>query len=269
MRFHAVAVAVAVALGGAFLAQRPASGVAPRSAAAATTPVLVELFTSEGCSDCPPADAVLARLIAEQPIAGAEVIGLSEHVDYWDRLGWKDRFSSAALTNRQQVYGSQFNLESVYTPQMVVDGRAQFVGSDARAARTAIERAVASPHATVALTLDTASDRAVAAAVTVAGVPKPGKGDRADVHVAVIEDQLSTQVMRGENRGRTLAHTAVVRSMTAIGQVTPEGRASAHAEIPINAEWRRDQLKIVAFVKEQRGRAILASASVPLQTAAR
>jgi len=115
-----------------------AAARADATRAAQPTAVLVELFTSEGCSDCPPADVVLARLVAEQPIAGAEVIALGEHVDYWDRLGWKDRFSSAALTNRQQVYAARFNLDSVYTPQMVVDGRAQFVGSDGHAARTDI-----------------------------------------------------------------------------------------------------------------------------------
>src|SRR5438309_4363112 len=127
------AVALAIASGGVH-------------AAPAATPVLVELFTSEGCSDCPPADALLEKLIATQPIAGAEVIGLGQHVDYWDQQGWKDRFSSAALTNRQHVYGASFALESVYTPQMIVDGRAQFVGSDGNAARKAIERAIASPH---------------------------------------------------------------------------------------------------------------------------
>src|ERR1700730_14496258 len=108
--------------------------------AAPPTPGIVQLFTSEGCSDCPPADTLLEKLIGTQPIAGAEIIGLGQHVDYWDRLGWKDRFSSAALTNRQQLYQTRFGTESIYTPQMVVDGRAEFVGSDASAARKAIEK---------------------------------------------------------------------------------------------------------------------------------
>src|SRR5215467_2770408 len=94
--------------------------------AAQSTPVLVELFTSEGCSDCPPADTLLQKLI-EAPPPGAMVVGLGQHVDYWDRLGWKDRFSSAALTERQRVYADRFRNESIYTPQMIVDGRAEFV----------------------------------------------------------------------------------------------------------------------------------------------
>ena len=241
-------------------------GAVPAVHAAGRTPVLVELFTSEGCSDCPPADTVLARLVAEQPIAGAEVIALGEHVDYWDRLGWTDRFSSAALTNRQQTYGAHFNLDSVYTPQMIVDGRAQLVGSDAAAARRAIERAAAGDHASVTVRVDSESDRAIAVTVTVAGAQHRGRDDRADVQVAITEDALVTEVKRGENHGRTLTHAAVVRSMTTIGQVAADGAATARAEIPLGADWRRDRLKTVAFVQERRGRAILASGSALLQT---
>jgi len=231
-------------------------------------PVIVELFTSEGCSSCPPADALLQRLADVSGASGPEIIALGEHVDYWDQLGWKDRFSSALLTNRQRTYGARFNIDSVYTPQMVVDGRSQFVGSDAAAARRAIERAVAAVHATIALRIESASDRAIAVSVSASDVPRPGHGDRADMQVAITEDAVVSEVKRGENRGRTLTHAAVVRSMTTIGQVA-EGTATARAEIPLGADWRRDRLKAVAFVQEQRGRAILASAVVPLQTAPR
>src|SRR5437667_3319533 len=174
-----------------------------RSGQASSTPVLVELFTSEGCSDCPPADAVLEKLIVMQPVAGADVIGLGQHVDYWDQLGWKDRFSSAALTNRQHVYGASFALESVYTPQMIVDGRAQFVGSDGNAARKAIERAIASPHGVVAIDVgrpfegrQNGDAKSVALQVSVRDLPSVGRADRADIIVAMTEDHLRSNVTR-------------------------------------------------------------------------
>ncbi len=108
------------------------------------TPVLVELFTSEGCSSCPPADALLMKLEAGQPIDGVEIIALGEHVDYWDQLGWHDRFSSRQYTQRQNGYGNRFSLQGVYTPQMVVDGTQEFVGNDANRATRAINQAAKS-----------------------------------------------------------------------------------------------------------------------------
>src|SRR5579859_6872600 len=114
-------------------------------------PVIVELFTSEGCSSCPPADALLARLDQEQRIGNAEIIALEEHVDYWDQLGWRDPFSGRQWTERQQDYAAVFRNDGVYTPQMVVDGRAEFVGSSQSRARSAIAEAVREPKAEVTL----------------------------------------------------------------------------------------------------------------------
>ena len=242
-------------------------GAGPR--AAEPTPVLVELFTSEGCSDCPPADTVLQTLIDASPVAGARVIGLGQHVDYWDRLGWKDRFSSAALTDRQRAYANRFASESIYTPQMVVDGRAEFVGSDATAARRALERALKAMHGVVEIDVQAAGAATrVPVTVVVRDLPPVDRGDRADILVAVTEDRLRSSVTRGENNGKLLRHAAVVRSMATIGEATATG-GEARAEIPVASDWQRDNLNIVAFVQARRSRAVLASAAVPLAAGAR
>jgi hypothetical protein len=234
--------------------------------AASPTPILVELFTSEGCSDCPPADAVLQKLIETQPVGGAEIIGLGQHVDYWDHQGWKDRFSSAALTNRQQAYATRFRNESIYTPQMVVDGRLEFVGSDAAAARRAIERSLPTMHGAVRITVETMTADRVGVSVSVSDLPAPARGDRADIIVAITEDQLRSDVKRGENHGRVLTHAAVVRYMATIGEAAT---TPAQATIPLAADWQRDHLKVIAFVQELHSRGVLGAASVSLQNARR
>lgn len=229
-------------------------------------PVLVELFTSEGCSSCPAADALLQRLVDSQPAGGAQIIALGEHVDYWDHQGWKDRFASPALTERQRVYAARFRTESIYTPQMVVDGRAEFVGSDASAARREIERAQTTTHGVVRIAAEPATNGTPSAfhvVVNVADLPVVTRGDHADILVAVTEDQLRSDVKRGENHGRVLAHAAVVRQLTTIAEATGAS-ASARVEVTPAPDWRREHLKIVAFVQERRSRAILAAAATPL-----
>jgi hypothetical protein len=264
----AVVLALAVSFSGARAAEGPvlSSVEGPAlSSVEGPTPIIVELFTSEGCSDCPPADTLLEKLVATQPIAGAEIIGLGQHVDYWDRLGWKDRFSSAALTGRQQGYQTRFGTESIYTPQMVVDGRVEFVGSDAPAARKAIEKTLALPHGRVRIDLANAAVR-----VAVSDLPPLPRGDRADIILMVTERGLTTDVKRGENHGKVLAHAPVVRYLATIGHIpdgTNAGTASA-GDLALAPDWRRDRLAVVAFVQQQHGRAILASASAPLKIAA-
>jgi hypothetical protein len=234
-----------------------ANGSAPVSRAA--VPVLVELFTSEGCSSCPPADRLFAQMIASQPANGAVIVGLGEHVDYWDRLGWKDRFSSASFTSRQQLYADRLRLDSVYTPQMVVDGQAAFVGSDAAAARRTIAAAAGRPHGTIAMTIERAERDHAAVSLTVGELPPVTAGDRADVLVAVTEDQLRTEVKRGENQGRTLTHAFVVRDLQTAG--TAALGAAVRLDMKLAGEWRRDALSIVGFVQERRTRRILATAT--------
>jgi len=230
---------------------------------ASPTPILVELFTSEGCSSCPPADRLLQRMIAEQPWPDVQVVGLAHHVDYWDRLGWRDRFSSAVLTARQQRYGEALHLESVYTPQMVADGRFQFVGSDTKAGRRALESALAQPHGSVMVSAQ-AADPNVTVAVSVDSLPFPRR-DRADILVAVAEDGLQTNVRAGENAGRTLIHAAVVRRLVTIGEATG-AQPAAHGTIRLDREWQRDRLRIVAFVQERSSRHILATGQTTLES---
>ena len=219
--------------------------------APAGTPVLVELFTSEGCSSCPPADLLLARLAAEQPVSGALVVPIALHVDYWNRLGWDDPFSSAAFTQRQAAYAARFgNGGRVYTPQMIVDGRAEFVGSDERAARRAIQAAARESHAFVRVLPDDTG-----AAVSVAGAAAG-----ADVNLAVVADGLASDVTRGENAGKRLVHAAVARDLVAAGRVDTAGRF--HASVPVSSG--RGARRVFAFVQDRATGRVL-GVSVPVE----
>jgi len=193
----------------------------PKPVAAAGSepaPVLVELFTSEGCSSCPPADALLARLDATQPVAGARVIVLSEHVTYWNSLGWRDPFSSDAMTERQHQYADRFGLSDVYTPQAVVDGAAELVGSDAGAMVRAVTKAAAAAKTPISI------ENAEVAGGEVRFAVRGGDG-KAQLMAALAEDSAQSNVLRGENGGRTLKHVAVVRDLEAMGTGAADGRA--------------------------------------------
>ncbi|MCG3162128.1 MAG: hypothetical protein JMDDDDMK_03368 [Acidobacteria bacterium] len=232
------------------------------------SPVIVELFTSEGCSSCPPADAVLAQLQKDQPVAYAEVIALSEHVDYWNYIGWADPFSSAAFSARQESYAGAFGSERIYTPQMVVDGQLEFVGNSLSKAREAITTASQASKADVrieARTDDVKDNRAILLSVSVKGVPQISRGDVAETILAVTEDDLSSNVSRGENTGRRLAHTAVVREMRALGKVDgATGSFAGETTMMIADGWKRDDLRVVVFVQERAHRRVLGAASIKL-----
>lgn len=191
-----------------------ASLAAWQPAAPVRTPVVVELFTSEGCSSCPPADALLSKLAADQDVAGAEVIVLGFHVTYWDRLGWKDPFSLPLATDRQRQYSRVFGEDHVYTPQVVVDGREEMVGSDGDAIRNAVARLAKGPHTRISLEPHY-DERGVSARIVVLTLPA-GIKESLDLLFFVTEGQLSSQVKRGENANRLLKHDAVVRGMTKV-----------------------------------------------------
>ncbi|HKQ05836.1 MAG TPA: DUF1223 domain-containing protein [Blastocatellia bacterium] len=230
--------------------------------------VLVELFTSEGCSSCPPADELLAHLDQTQPINSAEVIALSEHVDYWNHLGWTDPFSSAQFSARQSEYASRFDRDDIYTPQMVVDGSEEFVGSNSSRARQAIEAAARAPKArlTLAFAADAkAASHDVPITVRVENVPEITKGDRAEIVLAISESGLRSSVARGENSGRRLSHTAVARTLAAVGALDARaGEFALTTTAHLDDKWQRDHLKIVVFIQERHSRRVLGVAALPL-----
>ncbi|MGO8670724.1 MAG: DUF1223 domain-containing protein [Capsulimonadaceae bacterium] len=231
----------------------PRAQAAPRP----RTPVLVELFTSEGCSDCPPADRVLAALQRDQPVPDATIIALAEHVDYWNNTAWTDRFSSGRYSERQQDYVRHFRLDSAYTPEMVVDGRREFVGSDEGAAREAVEAAAILPHANVSESVEGFADNEIRVRLTVKSLPPAGTGP-IDIFAAVTEDGLRSVVDGGENGGRTLTHEAVVRVLDPIGTISGP-TFEAETQIPVQPGWRPRSLHVVAFAQDRSTGAILGS----------
>jgi hypothetical protein len=233
MRLEIVVGAAALALsaaGGILTASSPRQTPQPNSPQAATShAVLVELFTSEGCSSCPPADDLLRKIDGKHTSDGTLIVGVSEHVTYWDHGGWKDPFDSDAITDRQNQYGGRFHLDSVYTPQMVVDGRVQFVGSDGKALLQAIGNPQAAPTATIKIVSTTIEGKALVAVVSVAGeLPKHG----ADLFTAVAQDETTRDVAAGENKGQTLVNAAVARTYAKAATVHAAGETTVHIPLP-------------------------------------
>lgn len=226
-------------------------------------PVIVELFTSEGCSSCPPADALLKALEVRQPVAGAEVIALEEHVDYWNQDGWEDPYSAAEWTVRQQEYVSRFKGKGPYTPQMIVDGEKEFVGNSARDAQETIRAAAQQQLANVSIAPDPAAKGDEQHfQVRVADMPGPGD-EKADIWLAVTEDGLQANVDAGENKGRTLQHGAVVRSLQKIGSTGSKsaGQFSADPQVKFKSSWKKENLRVVVFVQDKKSWRIVGAAS--------
>jgi len=210
-------------------------------------PVLVELFTSEGCSSCPPADALLERLDRSQPVSGAELIVLSEHVDYWNDIGWKDPFSSHEYSERQSAYAAQFGLGSIYTPQIVVDGHFELVGSDERRATQAIERATKVRKIPVSISLT--DERMTTVHIETGPLPPAIPAESASVFLAIADNSDESHVSRGENAGRTLKHVAVLRDLVPVGTVGRTDKFSRDVAVNLNKGNRRD-LRIMAIIQE-------------------
>jgi hypothetical protein len=245
-----IALAVVVLLGVAVVLTVSA---APDAKSLGPTPVVVELFTSQGCSSCPPADALL-RTFANDPQLRGKVIPLAFHVDYWDRLGWRDPFSSRAATQRQMAYVRSLHVNSAYTPQVVVNGAREMVGSNANAVGSAIEAASKQP---VASSLRITTSRA-ADSINVAV-----RGDVAqsglELIVALYEDDVTTNVGAGENGGRTLVNDGIVRQFVRVD--APRGAIDKTLTIRTQPGWRAEKLGVAAFLQDVTTMRIGAAAS--------
>jgi len=250
---------VALAGLGVGLAPCKETGVPP---AAEPKPVIVELFTSEGCSSCPSADILLGQLQRSQPVDGARIIALAQHVDYWNSLGWADPFSSPEFTRRQTAYTRKFQGHSPYTPQMVVDGRAEFVGSDRRRALESIADAARRPKARVVVR--SSPDGATAVQLEVGITELPSIDGGAVVMLALTEGGLTSKVTAGENVGRSLSHGSVVRSLEVIGELRDSEPLQLEPVIDLAKEWDKDNLRAVVFVQERKSRHIVGAGTTPL-----
>jgi hypothetical protein len=235
----------------------PAIGLG-QAAQANRTPVLVELFTSEGCSSCPPADALLAKLDQAQPINGAEIIVLGEHVDYWDGQGWHDRFSSHQYTERQNEYCGRLHVESSYTPQMIVDGTDQFVGNDAAHAVRAIQHAAQTPKIKLTLSQPVVDAQKVSASVS---SPAPMTTKKADLYAALLDPKDTTEVRGGENGGRRLQHVGVVRSLQRIGKLKDLGAGPVSFSLNAPADGKPSEMRVVVFAQESGQGTVLGAVS--------
>ncbi len=236
------------------------SGPSPTNPDPSRTPVLLELFTSEGCSSCPPADQLLETLDRTQPIAAANIIVLSEHVDYWNSQGWHDPFSSASFTERQGRYVKELQIESVYTPELVIDGHAEVLGSNVSKASEIIEREAKREKAALRIESVESSQKTNRVRISLVNWPSQMTG-RAALFVAVASNQAQSTVSAGENSGRHLTHVAVVRSLRSLGEVKIGSPLSREVAVPLNPS-DKGSVRIVAFLQEVKSQRILGVAQL-------
>ena len=221
-------------------------------------PILLELFTSEGCSSCPPVDEFVRHMDESQPVAGAQLIVLSEHVDYWDQDGWKDKYSSAQFTERQNGYVHALNLQTAYTPQMIVDGYVELKGSSSQ-----IEQTFAKELKVAKIPLRVASAKIEAplqlkVKVEADAVEKRG----GTVWVAVALDHAASQVSAGENSGKQLQHVAVVEDLRKVGKLDKGKPFSQDVAIKLKPDTDPKNLRIIAFIQESNEGKVLGATGV-------
>lgn len=225
--------------------------------ASPATPVVVELFTSEGCSSCPPADALLKAMDSAQPIPGVHLIVLEEHVDYWDDQGWKDPFSSHEITLRQTDYTQRLHVREPYTPEMVVDGMYEFTGNDRVRAAEALKNAMALATVSVRISSIAVENGKLRAHIETDQVP-----EKADVMVALVLDHAESQVLRGENGGHHLEHVAVLANLSKVGK-TDKGRPFSK-DITLGSKSLTQPCRLIAFLQESGQGKIVGAAVEPV-----
>jgi len=226
---------------------RPIAPSDSSTASAARTPVLVELFTAEGCSSCPPADALLQKLDT-QPLDGLQLIVLSEHVDYWNHDGWTDPFSSHAYSQRQDDYIHGFHLASVYTPEMVVDGTSQFVGSDVRAAQQTLEKEKSAQKIGLRLSNLHVENGVLHAHIDTDSIP--AQAHKVDVILVVALNRAESQVTRGENAGHRLTHVSVVQTLERVGSAKTGAAFSKDVTVHLERGADPANLRVIAFLQQ-------------------
>jgi len=233
----------------------------------AGTPVVLELFTSQGCSSCPPADLVLSRLGFDEGTR-AKVVPLAFHVDYWNRIGWTDPFSAPEWSARQDAYSRALGVDGVYTPQLVVNGRAQLNGGQEERARAEIKADLESPPAaTLRLaTRDGGGARPTLTVDVTAEMTESVRAGKLQLVVAVFENGLVTSVERGENGGRTLRNDFIVRRLETGFSLEPKAGARRQTVLTLKLDpaWKLPNLGVAAFLQDPRSMRIYGAAVQPL-----
>jgi hypothetical protein len=234
----------------AFIA--PASAAVCQAKSGDRSVALLELYTSEGCSSCPPADRWMAGL-RQRGFTSAQVIPIALHVDYWNDLGWVDRFSQPSFTQRQRDIAQRARSRVVYTPQFLLNGR-DYRGWISGTLASDIDRINrTSPRADISLQLESTSTSVRANADVIVRRPDPVSQRPVALYLALYENELRTDVRAGENRGRALEHAFVARRLLGPWPIDATGRAHVKEAIAIDPVWRIDNLGVAAFVQEQHG----------------
>ena len=224
------------------------------------TPILLELFTSEGCSSCPPADALLQQLDAHQPLPDAQIIVLSEHVDYWNYLGWIDPYSSSLVTDRQAAYVRALGLSSPYTPQLIVDGTRELQLGNQRQVNDVLLKAAKAPRIPVSIASVLIENSAPAILRAHIEVDGTSSRQNADIFAAIALDRAESQVLHGENGGHRLRHVAVVQELAKIGKLEKGKTFTQEYQLKLNPGQDPKNLRLVVFVQESGPGSVLGAA---------